>query len=225
MRDALPSDDALPVGPVPSDLPPVTRPQHFQMQFATVEEHVQLVERARALLARQRPTMTLGELHCEAMKLLVQTLEKRKFAVSQRVGEPALAVAKRATAGAKHATEQVPSQDFKLGSAAPKPPRRRGRHVAAAVRREVYQRDGARCTFVDARGERCCETHYLELHHLQPFANGGANVASNLTLRCAAHNALAAEQDFGASFMAERRSSARHEALAVQALEGCSHFE
>jgi hypothetical protein len=215
---APPSDDALPVGPVPSDLPPVTGPQHFQMQFATGEEHVQLVERARALLARQRPSMTLGELHFEAMRLLVQALEKRKFAVTGRTNEQMAAVAKRAP-------EQLPSRDPKLGSAAPESPRQRGRYVTAAVRREVYQRDGARCTFVDTRGERCCETRYLELHHLQPFASGGPNGASNLTLRCAAHNALAAEQDFGAHFMAERRRSARHEILAGQPLERAPLFK
>jgi hypothetical protein len=35
-------------------------------------------------------------------------------------------------------------------------------NVPAAVRREVYRRDGARCGFVDERGQRCCETHDLE---------------------------------------------------------------
>lgn len=68
------------------------------------------------------------------------------------------------------------------------------------------------------RGQRCRETHYLELHHLRPFAKQGASVASNLTLRCAAHNALAAEQDFGPTFMAERRSATVHEARAAQKL-------
>jgi hypothetical protein len=47
---------------------------------------------------------------------------------------------------------------------------------------------------------------------LQPFAKNGAHVASNLALRCSAHNALAAEEDFGASFVADRRRSGRHEA-------------
>lgn len=75
---------ALPVGPVPRNLAPVTGPQHYQVQFCTVEEHAQLVERAKALLARSRPGMTLGELHLEAMKLLVASLEKRKFAVPDR---------------------------------------------------------------------------------------------------------------------------------------------
>jgi hypothetical protein len=96
------------------------------------------------------------------------------------------------------------------------PTRQRGSYIPAAERREVFQRDGGRCTYVDLRGERCCETRFLELHHLEPFAKGGASVASNLTLRCAAHNALAAEQDFGSEIIAAKRDAPRHESLASQ---------
>jgi hypothetical protein len=60
---------------------------------------------------------------------------------------------------------------------------------------------------------RCVETRYLELHHLQPFAMNGAHVAANLALRCSAHNALAAEEDFGKNLVAERRRANQHEAL------------
>jgi hypothetical protein len=81
----------------------------------------------------------------------------------------------------------------------------------------VYTRDGGRCTFTDSGGQRCRETHYLELHHLKPFAQGGENIASNLTLRCAAHDALAAEQDFGRELIAQQRNSLRHESRAAQA--------
>jgi 5-methylcytosine-specific restriction endonuclease McrA len=207
---------ALPVGPVPSDLLPVTGPQHFLMQFATVEEHVHLVERAKALLARRQPTITLGELHREAMKLLVHALEQQKFSVTRRTNK-LVAATPQGEPETETETKTETETERELGPAAPKSPRQRGRYVPAAVRREVYRRDGARCAYVDARGERCRETHYLELHHLQPFAKGGAHAVSNLTLRCAAHNALAAEHDFGANFMAELRSSARHEALAAQA--------
>lgn len=79
-----------------------------------------------------------------------------------------------------------------------------------------YERDEGRCSFVDDRGERCCETRYLELHHLHPFAQGGAHCATNLALRCAAHNRLAAETDFGPARIAERRYAARHESLSRQ---------
>jgi hypothetical protein len=215
-------EDALPVGPVPLDLPPVTGPQHFQMQFGTVEEHVQLVARAKALLARQRPGMTLGELHLEAMRLLVAALEKKRFAVTKtprQRGEPPEVnetETPRQCSGAHKVKEPKTEAPRQRGDApevaeslanAPRRGRQRGRYIPADVRREVYGRDGAQCTYVDERGYRCRETHYLEFHHLQPFAKNGASVASNLTLRCAAHNALAAEQDFGAPFMAERRSS------------------
>jgi hypothetical protein len=244
-----PPDDreALPVGPVPADLPPVTGPQHYQMQFSTVEEHVQLIERAKALLACERPGATLGELHLEAMKMFVAALEKRKFAVTESPRKPN---AKRAKLDLPQPSEaprqrvaavvdrrepsEVPRRrvaavvDRREPSEAPRQrvspdarqpseaPRRRARYIPAAERREVYRRDCGQCAYVDARGERCRETRCLEIHHLQPFARQGAHVASNLALRCRAHNQLAAEQDFGPELMAKRRASLRHEALGVQ---------
>jgi hypothetical protein len=53
-------------------------------------------------------------------------------------------------------------------------------------------------------GERCRETHRLELHHLQAFARGGEHTEANLTLRRAAHDARAAEEDFERDFMADK---------------------
>jgi len=223
--------EALPVGPVPSDLPPVTGPQQYQMQFSTVEEHVHLIERAKALLARENPGVTLGELHLEAMKMFVAALEKRKFAVTDRPRERTRAQLARPGAPCQPAAhepeqseapcrsdarEREPSEaPRQRGAPSPREPSelplRRSRYIPAAERREVYRRDGGRCCYVDERGERCCETRYLELHHLQPFARQGPNVASNLALRCRAHNTLAAEQDFTPELMAQKRDSLKHE--------------
>ena len=256
VRGEVPSEDreTLPVGPVPADLPPVTGPQHYQMQFSTVEEHVQLIERAKALLARERPDATLGELHLEAMKMFVASLEKRKFAVTERPRKATSPKAKPAKPEQREPT-RAPRQrgaavvDRRQPSEAPRrrganpdlngaldgvvtaldqresfeAPRRRGRYIPAAERRLVYQRDCGSCTYVDERGERCCETRYLELHHLQPFAKQGAHVASNLTLRCRAHNSLAAEQDFGPALMAKGCDSHRHEALCAQVDANTNH--
>jgi hypothetical protein len=55
---------------------------------------------------------------------------------------------------------------------------------------------------VSADGVRCRETRLLELHHVTPYARNGAATADNLALYCRAHNALAAEHDFGRAFMA-----------------------
>jgi hypothetical protein len=65
-------------------LPPITVPQQYRMQFCTTEEHVRLVERAKALCARTSPGVSLGELHQQAMQLLVEKLEKVKFAATER---------------------------------------------------------------------------------------------------------------------------------------------
>jgi len=81
----------------------------------------------------------------------------------------------------------------------------------------VFVRDAGCCSYVDERGERCRETRYLELHHLRSFAHGGEHVATNLALRCAAHNALAAEQDFGRAIIEHKRHPATHDSLAAQA--------
>jgi 5-methylcytosine-specific restriction endonuclease McrA len=93
---------------------------------------------------------------------------------------------------------------------------RNGRYIPAAVRRAVYERDAVRCTFVDERGQRCQETRYLEIHHRQPFSMGGTHTTANLTLHCRAHNALAAELDFGRARMAERQERGRHASLASE---------
>jgi hypothetical protein len=65
-------------------------------------------------------------------------------------------------------------------------------------------------------GSAAREAHRVELHHLKPFATGGEHRLANLALRCTAHNALAAEQDFGRDFIQRRRHSNRHESLRNQ---------
>lgn len=75
-------------------------------------------------------------------------------------------------------------------------------HIPAAVRREVWSRDGGSCAFVGARG-RCTERGFLEFHHLVPFAAGGGPDASNIELRCRAHNLYEAKLFFGAEMVRE----------------------
>ncbi len=110
--------------------------------------------------------------------------------------------------------DKLKKQRFAAGSTKPRAsktstsePRRkrpgteRSRHVSAADKRDVLERDGSRCTFVDGRGRRCAERGGLEFAHIEPDARGGAAVASNLRLRCRAHNRLDADRDFGRSKM------------------------
>lgn len=53
------------------------------------------------------------------------------------------------------------------------------RHIPAAVKREVWSRDGGRCAFIGTHG-RCTETGFLEFHHVEPYAAGGAATSQNI---------------------------------------------
>ncbi len=79
------------------------------------------------------------------------------------------------------------------------------RTIPAHARREVWARDGGRCTFTSAEGRRCSERRGLEFDHVLPYARGGRAESSNLRLRCRPHNQLEAELVFGAEFMESKR--------------------
>ena len=169
-------------------------PQRYGIQFEAAQEYVALLDEAQALLSHAAPNLSLSDLHLRALRSFVAELKRKKCAT---VDKPRSAPAPR-----------------QRDEASAPAPRQRGRHVPAAAKRTVYQRDQARCTHVDDDGRRCCETRRLELHHIEPFASGGAHTLENLTLRCAAHNALAAEHDFGRAFVMAQRAS--HESFVRQ---------
>jgi hypothetical protein len=81
----------------------------------------------------------------------------------------------------------------------------RGRHIPAAVRRAVLERDGGQCTYVSENGKRCESRMRLEFDHLEPVARGGQATVSGIRLLCRAHNQHAAECTFGSGFMQRKR--------------------
>jgi 5-methylcytosine-specific restriction endonuclease McrA len=85
-----------------------------------------------------------------------------------------------------------------------------GRYIPAAIRDAVWRRDDGCCAFVSSEGRRCGSTHQLEIHHLIPFARGGADTVENLALRCKAHNLHEARRDFGDEHVERATVRARH---------------
>ncbi|MDE0218112.1 MAG: HNH endonuclease [Spirochaetaceae bacterium] len=64
-----------------------------------------------------------------------------------------------------------------------------GRAIPAAVRRQVWQRDGGRCSYIDRQtGRRCNSRHRIEIDHILPYALGGGADPGNLRLLCGAHH-------------------------------------
>ncbi len=95
-------------------------------------------------------------------------------------------------------------------AATERPRARRGsspgsRHIPAAVRREVWARDGGQCAFVGPNG-RCMERGFVEFHHVVPYAAGGPTTAENLELRCRSHNKYEAKLYFSPPLVRETRA-------------------
>jgi hypothetical protein len=82
------------------------------------------------------------------------------------------------------------------------------RHIPAAVKREVWLRDGGRCQFRLENGEPCGSTHRIQFDHIVPVARGGKSTVDGLRLACSGHNLIAARRVFGDSLM-DRYAPAR----------------
>jgi hypothetical protein len=162
--------------PLPSHVArrPVLQPlssDHYKITFTARAETWRKLRQAQELIRHQVPTGDLADVIDRALSALLEQLSRRKFA----------AIVSGRPAQARPATERSA----------------RGRHIPAAVRREVWERDQARCAFVAASGRRCGERAFLEFHHVSPYAIDGPATTANLSLRCRAHNGHEAEVYFG----------------------------
>lgn len=138
------------------------------------------LDRARALLSHCVPSGKLDQVLDRALEAVIRETERRTFGQTERPRSRA---------------ERRPSSDR--------------RRIPAHVKREVWQRDDGRCTFVGTNGHRCGERRFLEFDHIRPVARGGEATVEDLRLCCRAHNQYEAERLFGAEFMAEKREAAQ----------------
>ena len=151
----------------------------YKLQVTLARGTHEKLRRAQALSRHTLAAGDVGAILDRALTLLIDHLERGRFA---RVVSP------RPGSGDRTAS---------------------GRHIPAAVRRAVWQRDEGRCAFLGRTG-RCRETAFLEFHHLLPHAAGGAATADNIQLRCRAHNQYEARLFFGDTFVRERQEVWEH---------------
>jgi hypothetical protein len=182
----VPARNAQESSESPSSLPTTsesTRKQRYKVQFTADQQYVDLLERARDLLQHELADRDIALVHRRAMEVLVEKLQKR------RCGDTS-------TPRLRTKVDTPSKHPFKKQTSS--------RYIPVDVRRHVWGRDGAQCTFVDERGVRCRERARLEFHHCEPFFRGGSPTAANITLRCRSHNRFAAEQDLGRAYVAQR---------------------
>jgi hypothetical protein len=146
----------------------------YKLQVTLSRETHEKLRLAQALARHSLPGGDVASILDRALTVLIDDLERRRFA---RVASP------------------------QPGPAGSTPS---GRHIPAAVKRAVWQRDQGHCAFVGRTG-RCRETAFLEFHHVAPYAAGGAATVENIQLRCRAHNQYEARLFFGDSLVRERQ--------------------
>jgi 5-methylcytosine-specific restriction endonuclease McrA len=93
----------------------------------------------------------------------------------------------------------------------------KGRHVPAAVRKAVWERDGGQCTFVSEKGKRCDARARLEYDHVDPVSRGGQATVAGIRLLCRAHNQFAADRALGGEFMRGKREQGRERTAKARA--------
>lgn len=175
MRKLPTPRNAQSVAPITRPLEPLA-PERYRVQFNADREAHDGIVRARDLMRHSNPSGDLDEVMKYCVHAGVERLEARQRGLVRR-REPRTTDRKRAPTS---------------------------RHVPRGVRRAVFERDGAQCTFHDEAGNRCPATTLLELDHVDPYAMGGVHTVENLCVRCRPHNKYSAEKFFGKSFIEKR---------------------
>jgi 5-methylcytosine-specific restriction endonuclease McrA len=151
----------------------------FKFQFTASRACRDKFRQAQDLLRHRIPDGDLGTIFEKALDLLIDQVKKERFATGRKA-------------------RQAPTEE---ADASP------SRHIPDAIKREVFERDGGRCTFADELGRRCTETGTLEFDHRDGFARARHHRADRIRLLCRAHNQHAAEQMYGRAFMERARAS------------------
>ncbi len=155
----------------------------YELKFSVSRECQRKLDRARVVMSSKFPRGASLE---EALEELLDGYLERKERLT------------RVT------SRKEPSQVFEPGNEPS------SRHIPAAVRRQVVERDRGKCAYVSPEGVRCgCEWD-VEVDHVLPFSLGGTHELENLRLLCRAHNILMAEQVFGESGMRRARAHPNH---------------
>jgi len=173
------ANDIAPVAP--RHIEPVTD-SRYRLGLTVTREQRDEVLYVRDLMMHRIPSGDLTELVMDGVRRIRRDVEREVFGGSSPRKGPVPGTRARKLAPLAKTLGKVP------------------RHV----RREVFGRDGHRCTFKSAKGHRCPATAFLELDHIVPVARGGTDDPSNLRVRCYAHNKLYAQLVYGADYVARK---------------------
>ncbi|MDR3607908.1 MAG: HNH endonuclease signature motif containing protein [Oligoflexia bacterium] len=147
-----------------------------EVRFLASDELLKDLEKLKGLLAHKYPDMNFSDLISYLSKAALKDLDPAQRQVRDKCS-PIASEVKPATRpdGVRQA-------------------------IPAEVQRQVWQRDGSRCTFIHPETGRRCESRFrLQIDHIIPVKLKGSNDLSNLRILCREHNAWEAARVYGIS--------------------------
>jgi hypothetical protein len=122
----------------------------FKVEFTATAELCEKLELCRDLMSHANPSRELAVVVERAVDLLLADLERKRLARTKR------GTSRRGRKGTRKGTRDGIAQS------------ERSSRIPNAARRQVFERDGLRCTYVSPSGRRCGARAFLELDHAHP---------------------------------------------------------
>jgi hypothetical protein len=191
----VPAPPSLPLTPqapllveVPTPQPEVTKEERFELRFTVNKETMEKVTQMQEISSRQTGSpLSLEEILMQGVELYLDKQDPVRRQERREVRAEKKVEAKKA----------------------PPSPKVLPRHIPAAVRDEVFVRDGSSCCYVSPGGVRCSSRMGLEIDHVQPFGIGGGHDPENLRVLCKAHNRQRVKLPSPGTIAAYKREASR----------------
>ena len=195
-------------------------PSVYNFRFFAGREFRENLERLAEVLGIENPVRDMAEVLARAVDVALEKKDpirkrERRLERERRRQETAAAAQAASAEGPRPdevSRETKPSEEETrsprpadappppLGASAPAggPGPAPSRRVPAAVQERVFHRAGYRCEYESPSGNRCPQRTGLEIEHTRPFAIFRSHDEAYLRVYCRRHNALRAEEVYGA---------------------------
>lgn len=142
----------------------------LELKLAVSEQWAELLEKTKDRLSQKYQRAVSTE---EALFILMREAHIKH--------DPVMRAKRCALAPATEVQSLAPEKEIICG---------RRRAIPAQVKHAVYLRDQGQCSYHFKTGERCSAKRWIDIHHIQSFAEGGEHSLNNLETLCRAHHIM-----------------------------------
>ena len=164
------------------------RPEVYNFRFAADKKFKEKFERLAEVMGVENAQQHMAELFEKALDVALEKKDPKKKLERRR---------KRARA--KSRSNEIPKTEH----------RRPSRYTPSEVSERVHARGEYQCEHRAPDGALCPSRTGLQVEHVRPFGIYRSHDERFLRLLCPAHNRLAAERVYGASFIARKIAERR----------------